>query len=191
MYHGQLMPQTPLSTATPYCTNVQFFQFYKSGAVRDTLRVTPDSPPPSLMAMQDATNPAGAMLLTHLQGASGVVESNCQVGNRYLPVDLQALTGATQTLLQRITASWAMWTLYQSLKPGAAKIDDSPGASWAQEMLNHLAKGDRIFSTIQAGAAGLPSIVPTTAPDGGPKGLVRRANPVFGTHGGRDRRYPG
>lgn len=152
------MALTPNSSATAYCTPAQFLTFYTRTLAADMLRATPDAPRPSYLAMLDSTNPAGAKLLFHLARGAGEIEAACSIAQRYQPLDLAALTGVSLTLLQGINAARGMWSLYQTLKPGAARPEEVPGARESAEMLKALRDGEMIFAFAETQESGLPTV---------------------------------
>lgn len=153
------MAQTPNSSSSAYVTAVQLFDFYTRSIVADTLRWSPSAPRPSYMAMTDSANPAGAKLLVHLNRGAGEIEAACGIAKRYVPDDLAALTGVSQTLLQGLNAARCMWSLYQILKPGSARPEEVPGAKESAELLKSLRDGEMIFGFFETQDAGLPSVV--------------------------------
>lgn len=158
------MPLTPNSSSSAYCTSVQFFDFYARSIVADMLKARPDCPRPSYLAMIDPNNPAGQKLLVHLKRGGGEIEAACGIAKRYLPEDLQALTGVSQTLLQGLNAARCVWSIYQTLKPGSARPDEIPGAKESAELLGALRDGEMIFGFLETQDAGLPD-VQQAAPD--------------------------
>lgn len=152
------MPQTPNSATTPYCSASQFFDFYSPPLAADVLRAAPEAPRPSYLAMLDPANPAGAKLLVFLSQGAGEIEAACGIARRYVPADLQALTGVSQTLLRGLNAARAMWGLYRRLKPGSARPDDCPGAKESFELLKALRDGEMVFGFDETQEAGLPSV---------------------------------
>lgn len=154
------MALTSASATTPYVTAAQMFQFFAPQLAADVLRASPDAPRPSYLAMLDSTNPAGAKLLVFLSRGAGEIEAACAIARRYTPLDLQALTGMSATLLQGLNAARAMWGLYQRLKPGSARPEDCPGAKESEAMLRDLRDGQKIFTFEETMDAGLPSVQP-------------------------------
>lgn len=154
------MAQTSLSATSAYVTAQQFLLCYAPTIVADLLRplTNPTGPPPSYLAMCDATNPAGIKLLMHLKIGAGEIESKCARTKRYLPLDLQALTGVSQTLLQKLNAARGMWSLCQNLKPLTARPDEVPMATESAMMLEELNQGYAIFTFDETIEAGLPSV---------------------------------
>lgn len=156
------MPQTSNSASAPYVTAQQFLLCYAPTIVADLLRplTNPTGPPPSYMAMVDPTNPAGQKLLYHMGMGAGEIESKCAIAKRYSPLDLQALTGVSQILLQKLNAARGMWSLCSNLKPLTARPDEVPMAAESAAMLEELKNGDKIFTFFETEDAGLPSVVP-------------------------------
>ena len=152
------MAQTPNSTATPYISAADFLLCYSQSIVGDMLRASPQSPPPSYLAILDTTNPAGAKLDFHLKIGAGDIEAACAVSRRYTPEDLAALTGASQTLLKKLNAARGMWSLTQFLKPMTARLEDVPYAKESAEIIQLLCDGARIFGFDESMDAGLPSV---------------------------------
>lgn len=153
-------PQTPLSSTAAYVTAPQFFTFYAYQIAADMLKAQPEAPRPSYLAMIDPANPAAVRLLVFLNAGAGEIESACSVSARYSPDDLNALTGVSRILLQKLNAARAMWLLTQKLKPGTARPDDVPGAVESAKLIEDLRNGERIFSFVESAGAGLPSVNP-------------------------------
>lgn len=178
------MPMTSVSSATPYCSSVQFLTFYAPTIAADMLKARPESPRPSYLAMIDPNNPAGQRLMFFLGRGAGEIEAACSKGHRYDPLDLAALTGVSQTLLQGLNAARTMWALYQKLKPGSARPQDCPAAMESEAMLKELRDGNLIFTFAEVQDADLPSV----QPQGNPQGLltanvVSRAARIFPGYG--------
>lgn len=153
------MAQTPNSASSSYCTAVEFLLYYSPSVAADMLRGSPESPRPSYLAMIDPLNPANSRLQTHLDAGAGEIEAACGIAKRYLPADLQALTGVSGQLLKKLNAARGMWSLYQKLKPGAARPEDCAGAKESFELLEALRDGQMIFGFLETQQAGLPSVV--------------------------------
>lgn len=96
-----------------------------------------------------ATDPNVAALLLD---ASGMVESACLAGNRYLPVDLAALTGAGQAYLFRLIADVFVGLMIRRRPDKALPVpvcyED------AMQQIEKLRGGDRIFSFQESMDAG-------------------------------------
>ena len=177
------MAQTPLGTATPYCTVAKLFRYHSFEQVADLMREG-DGPRPSRMTLLDSTTTEGADLLAVMLAASGELESAVIVGNRYAPEDLAALTNSGEGRLEKIVADLAFWTLMQRRQPASADPKNCPGALQAVEELTRLRNGERIFGLQESADAGLPS---TQEPDRSVQQnpLVNNAGPLFGTHADR------
>jgi hypothetical protein len=184
------MSQTPLGTATPYCSAAVLFQFHDAQQVAQLLR-DGDGPQPTRARILDPESTEGLILATLLLAASGELESACLIGNRYSPTDLAALTGSGLGRLQKIVADLTFWALMQRRQPGSADPKTCPGALQGLTELDRLRNGERIFGFQDSAAAGLPTVTdPDTTKQANP--LVSNANPFFGTHrSGPTRRRPG
>lgn len=154
------MPQTPNSADTPYVTHAQLLEFYSKDIVADLLR-TPqlNYPPPSYLAILDSNNYAYQKLLKHLMTGAGQIEAACGIARRYSKLDLQALTGASAALLQKLNAGLGIWSLSQLMKPMTARPDDVPMATECMKLLEALRDGAMIFSFTETQEAGLPKVV--------------------------------
>jgi hypothetical protein len=150
---------TPNSASTSYCSAVDFFSFYARTIAADMLKPAPEFPRPSYLAMIDPANPAAQKLQIHLNRGAGEIEAACAIAKRYEPEDLNALTGVSQVLLHGINAARCMWSLYQTLKPGSARMEECPGAKESWELLEELRDGQLIFGFFETMDAGLPSVV--------------------------------
>ena len=124
------------------------------------LRAGPSYPNPSYCAMVDPTNPAGAKLQKHLNIGAGEIEMRCAVAQRYTPDDLNALTGVSLEILQKLNAARGYWSLAQFLKPITARMEDCPFAKESQEILQMLTEGQYIFGFRESMNAGLPDVQP-------------------------------
>lgn len=182
------MPQTPSTSATAYATAADLFAYHDWQQVADMVR-DGDGPRPSRAALADATSESGAAVAKFLLLASGELESACRVGNRYLPADIAALTGAGAEYRDKLVSDLAFWRLAQRRQPGTGDPRVVPGAVQALEALTDLRDGHRIFGLLESAEAGLPSAVePDPAADGRTFSTVNRARRLFGTRGRDDRR---
>lgn len=175
---------TPASSPYPYCTSMQFFDFYSRQLAADMLRSAPEAPRPSYLAMLDPANPVGARLAYFLKKGAGEIEAACSKGHRYEPADLLALDGVSAVLLQGLNSARAMWGLYCRLKPGSARPQDCPMASESEALLKELRDGNLIFTFTEVQDADLPSV----QPQGDPQQLltanvVSRAQRLFPGYG--------
>lgn len=174
------MPQTPLSTSTPYCDAASLVVYHDWQQVADMVR-DGDGPRPTRASLLDAASAPGSLLQSLLLAASGEIESACLVGDRYEPLDLQAMTGAGLEYLKRLTADLAFWRLSQRRQPNTGDPKSVPGAEQALEELRRLRDGEAVFGLRESAEAGLPEVV---TPDvlKGPQTVVI-ANRLFGVRG--------
>lgn len=152
------IPQTPHTTDVPFAKAQDVLACYAQGIVADLCRVTPNSPPPSYLALLDNTNPAGKRLYKHMQIGAGEIQSFCSVSKRYTVEDLQALTGVSQELLIKLNCARAFWSLANYLKPITSRPEDVPFAKESYDLLILLRDGERIFSFYESESAGLPTV---------------------------------
>jgi phage gp36-like protein len=138
------VPQTPDSTATSYADGDDMI-------VRYDVRVLGDLLSDSGTRVAAASVAAHATLEELLLDASGEVESACCAGGRYGSADLAALSGAGLRFLKRLVCGSAMFALLHRRKPDMVRADWDKGID---ETLERLRKGERIFSTDEAQAAG-------------------------------------
>jgi phage gp36-like protein len=141
------MAQTPDSTSTPYASasDLLLYRDYRSIAqwILDDDTVA-----------NEATVLASPKVSTALMAASGEIESACAAGGRYVPADLNALTGASLQMLKELCCSLAFWRLAIRRLINIQKEDIS-GVADAYDLLEQLRLGQRIFSTTEAQDAGL------------------------------------
>jgi hypothetical protein len=135
------------TTATPYCSPADLLDYVDARTVGDCLQDKTDEPRPSRAAILDPTSPAGTRLNTLLLAASGELEEACVGGAGYSPADLASLTGATQASLKRVVAGLAVLALYARRQPTA---EIPPIVQYAQERLEKLGKGERVFGLVPA-----------------------------------------
>lgn len=136
---------TPVSSATSYCSAADFFKYVDVRMIRDLIR--DDG---TRANQQDALSDAN--LTEALLSASGEVESACLVGNKYLPTDLAALTGASQALLRKTVAWLAAGSILE--RRLYADRDFPPGVEKAELRLKDLREGVRIFGLQEVMDAG-------------------------------------
>lgn len=149
------MAQTPNSSATSYCSAAL------AAAYVDVRRIGQlcDDTGTALTATQLLTDTTWAELL---KAASGEVESACVAGERYSPTDLAALTGVSAALLRRMVALRASWLATLRRLPEA---DMTGVQKWADEQLEALRNGSRVFAFEEAEDAGHQSLVQREAGD--------------------------
>ncbi len=181
------MAQTPLSTATPYCSALKLFTYHDAQQCADMLR-DGDGPRPSRLCILDPTSDPGAVLLEILLGASGELESACLIGDRYSPTDLGALTGSGLQRLTKLVADLAFWTLAQRRQPSSADPEKVPGAKQALAELDRLRNGERIFGLQESANAGLPDVSEPEPTRNLGSPVVSQSSRFFGTSSGDPRR---
>lgn len=172
------MPQTPLSTSTPYCDVGDLFDYHDSNQCADMLRQGGD-PRPSLMDMLSPTTLMGVRLTRFLLAGSGKIESVCLIGKRYTPADLQALTGGSQELLIKLNADLSFYMLCQRRQPGMSDPKSIPGALEALELLKELRDGGNIFGFVETAEAGLPLVQQAAPPSLLTPNVLRKAVRLF------------
>lgn len=170
------MAQTPRSGADPYCSVADLFAYRDS---RQVLQLILDDD--TQADASDAADPeeaAGATLLAILAAASGQVEEYCLRGERYVPADLEALTGNSLARLKELTANLAFWKLSKRRWP-QMRAEECAGAEEALADLKRLGDGETLFGLIEtAKAADQPAT--TTLSLGGANTIVSVANRFFG-----------
>lgn len=100
-----------------------------------------------------------------LDAASGMIEAACFTAELYTPDQLNALTGNAEALLKDIVCQLALVRLIRRRPEKYAADDVSAMREEAEEYLDRLRKGERLFWSIdgtQAGA-GLPTVNGPTA----------------------------
>lgn len=137
---------TPNSSLTPYATQADLLARYDARTLGDWAGDTGSRIDP--VSLQ--TDPT---LLLCLQDASGDIESACLVSERYSPADLNILTNQSKALLKRLTCDIALGYL-SSRRPD---VDNPYGVQYAlaMEKLEQLRNGQRIFSLLEQGQAGI------------------------------------
>ena len=177
------MPQTPLTSTTPYATAADLAVYCDLDEVADMLR-DKDAPRPVTAALTNASTPLGGKLNRLLLAATGEIEGQVLVGKRFSPADLAALTGSAKENLIRLTCNLCFWRLCQRRKPLTADPKKVPGAAQAEEMLVRLGKGELIFGTVESADAGLDEAVQSRieSPDGVVSPVTERAGALFGSH---------
>lgn len=178
------MPQTPLTTATPYATAADLFVFHDWQQVGECL-VDRGAPTPQRATLTNTASPLGATLNRMLLAASGQLESACLVGKRYTPADLQALNGAGAERVKKLVCDLCFWQLRQRRQPGAADPKQVPGALEAHETLTALRQGVQVFGFLESAEAGLDAVAGTAkgTEAGVAYKVLDRARPLFGNHG--------
>lgn len=141
------MPQTVTTSATAYVTASDLFVYCDWTLIADALR-DDDGPRPSKAALTE-TDPTksdvGSRLATLCLAASGDLLAACQARGLYTPADIDALTGATAAHRDAVTAGLTLARVFERRWPGTGKPDDLPAVVRAQETLEQLRVGERVF----------------------------------------------
>lgn len=149
------MANLSISSATSYAQISDLLVRADIRAIADTLidtggRAGGTAPTiATIMANPDAV----LRMQTALNWASGEVEMACLVGNKYTVTDLQALTGMSLASLVGIVVDLAAWRLMQGRYLTLAITELYRAAN---EKLQMLRDGARIFALSNQAAAGLP-----------------------------------
>lgn len=105
------------------------------------------------------------ILAAVLDDASGEIDAALLTGGRYLPSQLEALTGNAAAHLIRLTCTLAICFL-RKRRPGGFQSDiqqNEADEKWAQDRLDRLARGIDVFDVgtlLSAGTPGLASMTP-------------------------------
>lgn len=180
------MAMTPLSSATPYATPADML-LYRDARIVGQLCSDANT------QLDSAAILISTRLLEMLAAASGEIESAAMVGQRYLPVDLQAIrdsvVGSTATMgarmLKKLCCDLAFYMLVGARDPGS-KATDVNGAELAMGKLKALRLGEVVFSLEEAAEAGA-SLEVVETPQGSTadvNSILNRGARFFGTHTG-------
>lgn len=143
---------TPISSETPYAIAQDLLTRQDVGLVGQLC--VDDGNVASALQIVDTNTVAGKNVLTALLDASGEIEYAATRGQRYAPQDLQQLTGASLGFLKRITCDIAMMNLYDrrdGQNPPENVVDKYKRA---QEFMQQLVDGERVFGDLQNQQAG-------------------------------------
>lgn len=114
------------------------------------------------LAADDGNPPGGTEILTHprvvaaLQDAIGEVRSAVLQGKRYTWEELEALGTEDLAYLKRVVTTRAILNLAAARVSTFGQENYHAAQRWVEEKLDQLARGERIFATAGAQAAGLP-----------------------------------
>jgi hypothetical protein len=143
---------TPISALSAYATGAQFVLHTDIRAIADCLN--DDGTRAGGFQPTPATVESHPAVLDALSKASGMVEMAAFVGEKYSAADLQALASNGQALLVGLVCDLATWRLQQRRWPTMAITEQYRAA---QEVLERLRLGERIFALQANAAAGLPN----------------------------------
>jgi phage gp36-like protein len=103
------------------------------------------------------------VLQTALDDAAGEIDASVLAGQKYLPADLAGLTGTDLALLKRLNCDLAYGFLVMRRGYSAADAQaQAPGFARAQELLQLLRDGNKVFGVLANRQAGLPHTVPAS-----------------------------
>jgi hypothetical protein len=159
------MSQTVNSSLTAYALPTDLTDLRSWVAIADLLEDPSTSTALPTRTLNRAAVEAHALVARSLKWASSEIESAVTAGQRYDPLDLQALLASSSVgaeLLKGLTCDLAFWWLTKRRKTGA-KIQDIAGCWDAFEKLDRLKAGERIFPFADAQSAGLPEVSPLDA----------------------------
>lgn len=181
------MANEVITTSSPYCSPERLLDYCDWKIVADALRDDDDAPRPLRATILDDETTCGALLYRLCMEASGFLESECVARDLYSVPDLQSLTGATASHLQKVVGGLVIWDLFSRRAPTAAKIDEIPAVRVAMDAIEKLGAGKRIFGlTNQADAgAGVTPITRQDVINAGNRVTVTEANRYFGSRAGR------
>lgn len=153
--------QTPNSSLVPYATNQDFLTRQDWSLVGQLAAdVDPLTNQPMVYVYVDLLNissTVGLNVYTALLDASGDVEAAATRGLMYQPADLQGLVGASLAYLKRVVCDIAMMNLYDRRDGQNPPTNVEAKYKRAQEFLQQLVEGERVFGDLQDQEAGLPS----------------------------------
>jgi hypothetical protein len=180
------MPMDPLSGAASYCSAARFVRFFDVRTLGDLLSDDGTRLTPAQVLASDELDEI-------LKCASGKVECAAQVAERYRPADLEALLaddGNMASFLAWVVAGLAVEMVFQRRPDVDMKVPSQ--AAEANEILNALAHGERIFGfteTMDAGHMDHEVETPRVVED---RNLpTYQARSLFGTRSNRVTRIDG
>lgn len=148
-----------------YLTSAEFLTYYDKRRVYDMLSDT-GSP------LTDATYPSNTLITSLIRQASAHIDSACQTGRRYERTQLEDVVTASNSVsateadmkraepIKTLCAHLTYGFLIARRGHAATKLTElAPMFDWAQQMLNDLATGQRIFDLDPPKAAGMPQSV--------------------------------
>ncbi len=178
------MAGTSASGSSPYCSVEQFLRRYDRRSVAELL--SDDLTPVALGDLEDRET-----LADLLAEASGLIESAACLGQRYLidesRNDLAALTDNSAAFLAGMVAHLTMHVLWNRRPALMAPGSEPPLARKAEEFLERLRLGERVFGILESHqAAQLDADRETNAEVERRNGPVIIAQRFFGTRVNRE-----
>lgn len=159
-----------------YCTAAQMLARYDRRQISKLLSDTG-------VQVTDANLPTNANLLAILEDASGMIAMAARVGKRYTALQLQAVADSTDDIVAsqiiRLTADLAMGLIVLR-RPGADPKKLAPNYYQAQEILEQLKRGERIFDVDLTDEFG--SRFRNVIPDDADEFLLSQNVRIFGTY---------
>lgn len=174
---------TPLDTPA-YCTPEQMLLACDYRNVADWAN-DDDGPRPSRAALLDPDSVPGQVLLAAIQEASGDIAAAAFARAHYTPDDLAALTGSAAVMLHGMAARLALWALANRRNPGTADPQKVPGLAQAQQRLEELRNGTKIFPLQGQADAGAGMAAITFVDTAAAGRTVNQASRFFGPRGCR------
>ena len=176
---------TAASGSSAYCTVTQFLQRYDTRSVRELLSDTGTAV--STSAVADDTT-----LAALLKEASGEVEAAACAGQRYVinssQNDLSSLTNNSAAFLAGMVAHLTMYRLWCRRPAMMANVPPPPLYDRAQEFLEQLRLGERVFGILENHeAAALDADQESQQDVEDRQGVVFNAARLFGTRVNRSR----
>jgi len=139
-----------------YATSADLTNFADENTVSDLLSDT---------GTYTGTLSTDTKLTALLQAASGAIEAACGVSNLYMPTDLAALTGNTLVMLKELTCQLTMVLLVRRRPEKYGSEYWQAIRKEAEDYLDRLRRGERLFDDANKRMAGLPTIDGPTAID--------------------------
>lgn len=164
------------STTTPYCSASELFFYHDPQQCADMI-VDGTDPRPEVGEMLAPGSKYGSIIQRFLRTASGRVESACLIAQMYNPEDLAELynpthpanagkqNSASRETLVKLTADLCFWMLCQRRQPNAGDPRNVQGAVEAQQLLDQLRDGQRIFGFVETEEAGVGPVVQPPNPN--------------------------
>jgi hypothetical protein len=132
-----------------YASSVDLIAFYDENTVKDLLSDT---------GTYSGTLSSDSKLTMLLEAGAGRIESACGVSNLYTPTELAALTGNSLGLLKQINCQLCMVSLIRRRPEKFGDDANQVILQEAEEFLDRLRKGERLFDDSAKREAGLPTI---------------------------------
>jgi hypothetical protein len=139
-----------------YATSADLINFADENSVKDLLSDT---------GTYTGTLSTDTKLTALLQAASGAIEAACGVSELYNPTDLAALAGNSLVLLKELVCQLTMVLLVRRRPEKYGSEYWQAIRKEAEDYLDRLRKGERLFDDSHKRLAGLPTIDGPTSID--------------------------